>query len=455
MGNVKAGEDTAREAAVQGTGLNSGSGIGRRDVLQGLLFGTALAAGGLGLPRRAAAAEKLTIWGGWIEMEPFYKRVADQLKERHPGLEVSIELIALREHEKRNALSLPSGSAADIIEMEVEATRYLEGDLVAPAPDNVVEFVKNDAHFDKFFQDSVTFEDKIYGVPLFRGQTALYYNTDMLDKAGLSGPPKTMEEYTTYAEKLTQRDAQGRPTVSGWSLRLSGGGQGIAEKFWINLHQFGGALLREKDGKWYADFANEAGRNTMKQYVDNVQVLKTVTPDMKADAEAFELSQTAMFIRESWVIGDIAKKAPDLKYATAPLPKGSIVIPVNLFVPRNDEKSKLAWEYVLLANEPENLTWLLDNVGWLPNRKDVDYSPVIQKTPAMSAFVNYPEGYTFFSLPAIAPVSEILTRIAARLERGYLDPALTKGDEAIDAFLKEAADEADSILSREGLLAER
>ena len=51
------------------------------------------------------------------------------------------------------------------------------------------------------------------------------------------------------------------PTVSGWSLRLTGGGQGIAEKFWINLHQFGGALLKQtSDGKWIAGYATPAGR---------------------------------------------------------------------------------------------------------------------------------------------------------------------------------------------------
>jgi multiple sugar transport system substrate-binding protein len=38
-----------------------------------------------------------------------------------------------------------------------------------------------------------------------------------------------MEEYTDFAEKLTKRDASGKATVSGWSMRLSGGGQGIAE----------------------------------------------------------------------------------------------------------------------------------------------------------------------------------------------------------------------------------
>jgi multiple sugar transport system substrate-binding protein len=293
-------------------------------------------------------------------------------------------------------------------------------------------------------------------VPIFRGQGALFYNTEMFEKAGLGAPPKTMEEYTAYAEKLTQRDASGNPTVSGWSLRLSGGGQGIAEKFWINLFQYGGNLLTQNaDGKWTVDYASPAGRQTLKQYLENVHTLKTVSVEMPADAEAFERQQTAMFIRESWVIGDIAKKAPDLKYATAPLPVGSIVAPNYVYTSAEGEKAQLVWDYALAINDPENAVWLLENVGWLPNRKDVDYSAVIEKTPALNAFLNYPDGYKFFTLPAIGPVEEILTRLAERLVRAYADPSLAGDDAKIDAFLAEAAAETESILKREGLLAEK
>ncbi|MBL8589789.1 MAG: extracellular solute-binding protein [Methylobacteriaceae bacterium] len=411
----------------------------------------ALAATLMAAPLPALAQQKLTLWSGWTELKPFYERVAAQFKKKHPDVDISVEVIALREHEKRIALAMPSGAAADIIEMQVEYGRYAEAGLLPPANAAATAFVSDPKHFDKFVQDAVSVSGKVYGVPLFRGQTVLFYNTDMFAKAGLSGPPKTMEDYTTYAEKLTQRDSAGKPTVSGWSLRLSGGGMGIAEKFWINMHQYGGAVVREKNGKWFADYANEAGRKTLKQYLDNVIVKKTVSPEMKADAEAFSLGQTAMFIRESWVIGDIAKKAPGLPYATAPLPKGSIVIPVGLYVPTKDaKKAALAWDYTLMANEPENLVWLLDNVGWLPNRKDVDYSGVIKAKPAFEAFVNYPKDHSFFTLPFITPVSEVLTRLAARLEKGYLDPALAGNDAAIDAFLKAAADETNTILKREG-----
>ncbi|MEO2037268.1 MAG: extracellular solute-binding protein, partial [Martelella sp.] len=216
--------------------------------------------------------------------------------------------------------------------------------------------------------------------------------------------------------------------------------------------QYGGSLLVETDdGMWKPDFANEAGRKALAQYLDNIYVEKTVTPEMPADADAFERGQTAMFIRESWVIGDIAAKAPDLNYATAPLPVGSIALPTNLYV--SGDNQDLGWAFAKAANEPENLVWLLENIGWLPNRSGVDYSSVTDQQPAFAAFVDYPEGYEFFTLPSIGPIEEILTRVAAQLVEAFGNPSLAGDDAAIDAVLAEASAEVEKILDREGLLA--
>jgi multiple sugar transport system substrate-binding protein len=404
----------------------------------------------------AISAQEITVWSGYPEMAPFYEHVAESMKAEFPDLTVKVEAIALREHEKRIALGLTSGEAAQVIELATStATRYLENDLFNSAPDPIATFVQDPANFNEFFRNSASYEGKVYGLPLFRGQSALYYNKAMFEAAGLTTPPTTMEDYTKYAEALTQRDANGNPVVSGWSLRLSGGGQGIAEKFWINMFQYGESLVEQTEGgKWKADFANEAGRAALKQYLDNIYTLKTVTVEMPADAEAFERQQTAMFIRESWVIGDIAAKAPDLAYATATLPRGSIVAPVSLWMTGEGAEAEAAWAFGEAANSPENLLWLLDNVGWLPNRLGLDYSAILEAKPALGAFVEYPATYAFFSLPNIGPVEEILTRTAARLTEAFGNSALAGDDAAIDGVLMAMQDEINGLLQREDLLAD-
>lgn len=201
----------------------------------------------------AAAAQEINVWSGYPEMIPFYEHVAAQVKAKYPDATFNVSAISLREHEKRVALGLTSGSAGTLV-VELSgstAHRYIENELLPPAAAEIAEFVGDSANFLPFFRDNVSVDGKIYGMPLFRGQVALFYNLDKFAAAGLDGPAPTMEEYTDYATRLTERDGNGNPTVSGWSLRLSGGGQGIAEKFWINLHQYGGAVLTEvSPGKW-------------------------------------------------------------------------------------------------------------------------------------------------------------------------------------------------------------
>ena len=219
------------------------------------------------------------------------------------------------------------------------------------------------------------------------------------------------------------------------------------------MFQYSGNLLTQgADGKWRMTVANDAGRKALKQYLVNVHKLKTVTPEMPADAEAFERGQTAMFIRESWVIADIAQKAPKLNYATAPLPRGTIGLPANLYVSAKGADADAAWAFALAANEPDNLIWLLKNVGWLPNRQNVDYSPVIKSNPGFAGFVNYPKDHAFFSLPSIDPIEEVLTKVANRLTAAFAKAELADDDKAISALLVEIENEGNIVLGREGLL---
>lgn len=422
-----------------------------------LLSKVHLTAGLMLLGATTVQAQEVVIWGGFPELQEYYERVAESLSDKYPDLKVNVEPIGLRDHEKRVALGLSSGlEDATVLELiGSTANRYIVNDLLKPAPESVAEFVNDSANFEPFFQETATVDGSVFGVPVFRGQGALFYNTDMLAAAGLEGPPMTMEDYDKYAAKLTQRDADGNPTVSGWSLRLSGGGGGIAEKFWINLHQFGGTVLEQVGDKYKAGYANEEGLAAFRQYVNAVSGEKTVTVDMPADAAAFQREQTAMFIRESWVIGDTAKKAPDLKYKTALLPRGSIALPVNLYVSGgSDEAQQAAWDFAVAANEPDHLVWMLDNVGWLPNRAGVDYSGVVSAKPQFSAFVDLPDDYEFFTLPSIEPINEILTRFAAKLVDAYGDESLVGNDAGIMAILESAAEETNKILDRAGILAE-
>ena len=51
--------------------------------------------------------------------------------------------------------------------------------------------------------DTVTYKGKIYALPYLVHDNVLYYRTDLFQKAGISAPPTTWDEYVADAQKLT------------------------------------------------------------------------------------------------------------------------------------------------------------------------------------------------------------------------------------------------------------
>jgi len=414
-----------------------------------------------GAQEQKGGTVNLSIWSGYPEMEPFYKHAAEEYKKLHPNVEVTVLAQPLREFEQKLSATIPSDTAADIIEISMYANqKFIEAGLIPELPQNVKDYFMVPGRFSDFAKNNNTYKGKLYGLPIFQGRTALYWNKAMFREAGLKEAPKTFAEMAEYAKKLVKTDASGNMTRSGHSLRLSGQGSGVAEKFWFVLYPMGGTILEEgkEKGKYHAGYNNEAGRKALKYYIDALYVDKWDSHMIKHDTEAFELGLTAMFFRESWVIGDIAAKAPTLEYDTAPVPRdvrwGRITNPVNLYVTRTCKNPDVAWDFAMFMNEPENLVWLLDNVGWLPVRQDVDLSAVYSKKPQFKAFTMNDPKYEEFGYTVMASFDEVMTKFAERLVAAYLDKSLANNPSGIDKVISDAANETNEILKKAKLYSE-
>ncbi len=254
-------------------------------------------------PAPAEEAVTLTIWTGYPELEPLYRDVADQFMATHPNVKFEFLSTTLREFETKLQAALPTGTGPDIFDVMPNITPILiEGELIDPNPPDVDALVKGGA-YDEFTVNYFTFDGKTFGIPMLDGSKAsLFYNKDMFKEAGLDPekPPATFEEMMDFSEKLVKYDAAGNILRSGMSLRLSGQGSGIAEKFWFFLHNMGGdVIVPTADGtKWHNGYDNEAGQKALKFHIDAVHKLHVDDQQVKHDAEAFVTEQTAMFLRE-------------------------------------------------------------------------------------------------------------------------------------------------------------
>lgn len=403
-----------------------------------------------------AESQKISVWIGWSQLLPVYKEAAADFKVE-TGKDVEVLAFPLREFERKLAISIPSGNAPDIfVTSEYIIPQYIEAGYVMNPPKEIGEFIKSS--FDPMTLGINTFNGKIYGVPQIGIARVLYWNKEFFKEAGLSGPPKNWEEMVKDARKLTIYDGDGKVVRSGICLRKFGGGSGVTEKFQILLASAGGEILKEtSDGKWCAAYNDEAGRATLKLYIDLIHKYKTDSFNTKQDSEAFALGDTAMFIRELWPIPYFKANAPDLKFGTALIPgrkdgkSGTVYSSESAFVPKSSKNTEVAWKFIMFLNREKYVKEFFEDIGWPSPRIDLDYSDIYSREEAYSTAMERPKGYKFSTYPPISAADEIWTKLGERLEAAYRDVSLVDNQEGIKKVLDEAAIETNNILRENDL----
>jgi multiple sugar transport system substrate-binding protein len=433
--------------------------------LGALIAFTIVTAGLLATLRPAPAQSvKLTLWSGYPEMKPYFEAAAKYFSESRPGVTVEVSTFPLREVERKYAVSLPTKSGPDIAETHLYiAQMQIENGSLLANPAEVNTFLRSGVYHPLFISDS-TWQGKVYGVPVLFSLDSLLYNTDMFKEVGISSPPRNWDEMISMGKKLTKYDAQGNVTRSGLGLRLFGAGSGVAAKWWYFLKSAGGELFEEcsrGSGKYRAGYDNEAGRETLKLYIDALYKHKVHDAKLKQDAEGFANQQAAMFVRESWLVGYMKKNGPNVRYAVAPLPAhkktNTLLFWTNLYVTSGSKHPKEAWEFIMfMANgaklkELERI--LYDTVGWMPPRNDVlkRHPAIYNEVPQYRYFAEVPSNYELYPYPRLAVTDEAFTKLAERLVKAYQDRALLDNPTGITKVIHEAAEETNAILKENGL----
>jgi multiple sugar transport system substrate-binding protein len=393
----------------------------------------------------------LNVWGGYPEVDAVYQAAGEAFKATHPNVDFTVFSTDLRGFEQKLTTALPSNTAGDVVVRTTNfLARFIDEGLLQPVPDDIKAEITGGGYADEVVKDN-TYADSIWGVPLFTGGTATFYNLDMYEAAGITDPPTTMEALIENAYKTAKKDDSGNTIVSGLSLRLSGQGSGVAEKWWILLLQYGKTLIRETpegSGKWVAEYNGPEGVKLLQMYVDMLRDgVTSLTID--SDAKAFETEQTSQLLRESWVIPEIAATAPGLvgRYATVAPPSADILTVESMFVPEASPNAACAWEFIRFMREQEQQINLLKVSGWLPARKDLDLAAFIAENPTFEGFLKRPEPFSLTVTPAIAEFDEIETKLATHLVEAYADFANLAGNTAkIQELLNTWADESNQIL---------
>jgi len=416
--------------------------------------------GMLMVPGGAVAKTTVTIWTAFPQLHEFVVATGKKYMKEHPDIEIKATLYPQRAQEEKVAVALPTGQAADLIELDkFEIFPYYLDGYIEPLPADVQKWVTD--NFPKDAVESSTYKGKMFAFPWFASVKVMFYNKDYFKEAGITKLPETVDEMLEIAKKVVKRDKNGKVIRAGLDFRLSGGGAGTAQKFWCQaMVPYGASMIEPVGDKWRAGYDNEAGMKAFQMYLNAVYRDKIEDFDVKSDAEGFGLGLGAMFQRETWVVTYLEKHAPKINYGVFLMPKGpkgwgNVGNTMSLALSKSSKNKKEALDFAQYMMNDENTVAMFKNSGWQPFRVNVDYSEIYAKYPVMKTFVGAlsTPGHKNYDYENMAAISEIHNRFAEKLMRGFKMKELYDDPAKLKAYIHTMAQETNEILEDYGLLA--
>ena len=168
-----------------------------------------------------------TVELSWITDLPGAEEVAARFTELNPNIEVRVDKVTFREVFQQNQIRLGSGSPEpDIVSVDapVVASYGFRGWLL-PLED-AIPAEQIDGWVDALYTSSL-YEGQLLAPPIWNSAQVMYYNTDLLEDAGITPPAPderwTWEQVTEAAEMLaSDADSDGVNDVWGlqfWSIQ--------------------------------------------------------------------------------------------------------------------------------------------------------------------------------------------------------------------------------------------
>ena len=409
----------------------------------------------------AAKADKLepaeiTLWVGFTQRElKVFKDAVKGFEEKNPG--VTVKVVGGINDDKIIAASR-GGKAPDVAQSFsadnagafcssgawIDLKSYMErdgisDDIFPPAPRSYTQF-----------------EGTRCALPMLADAYGLYYNSEMLEKAGLDGPPKTVSELVDYAKKLTVKNSDGSLKVVGFNPVM-----GWYSNTPANFGPMFGGKWVDESGKSSlgSDPAWEKLLTWQKKLIDfygydNLVKFQAGLGDEFSASNAFEKGKVAMNVDGEWRTAFIADEAPDLPYDTAPVPVdddkpdlygGGYTTGNIAGIPKRAEHPEHGWALLkYLATDDEAMVFLSNGLRNVPTTASSAKSPDLKPDPKFETFVKIFENPATTTTPVTAAGSayqELFNGFINKWQAGRVDDleaGLQDIDKQIDAQLANA-----------------
>ncbi len=321
----------------------------------------------------SAGSNTLTIWTyADPKQAPFIKKLESDFKETHPDVTIKYLVVPFDQLTNKIITAASTRTGPDLIVYDPANTASLvQAGALADITKEWDGF-KDKSEFPEYATRVI--DGKTYSTQAYVNTTALYYNKDILDKAGISNPPSTFEELQSDLKQVVGAGFKGIAQCGAPTSECET--QAVA---WIlgnggNYNDFQSPDVKKVFQDWY-DLGKAGALGA-----DSVGWTQ---PDAWS---AFTKGDYAFTQNGNWQY----QSAKDLtfKWGVAPLPGGKVAPggegqALGAF----SKNRSLAWDYL-------SSTWLskagqvqtFEMSGSIPTRKDAQADPSVANDPNIVAW---------------------------------------------------------------------
>jgi multiple sugar transport system substrate-binding protein len=325
--------------------------------------------GGIEIDEESVSGE--VRFSGWASIGAEGELLEETLaafEEKYPNITVDYEPIPEGYIDQMTA-QFSAGEPPDLFYVQAEfSDAWMEDGLLEPLD----PYLEGNPEFDSEpFIDQLLevfqFEGQTYGLPKDAGPLALFYNTDMLEAAGVD-PPTNWDELRSAAEALTTDDVAGL-CVSAELPRVG-----------AFIYQNGGGIYNDEGTE--LTITEPASVEAIDFYLElhDAGVLQ-IPSELGAGwcGEAFGTQSAAMTYEGTWLFPPLEADFPDVQFDVVELPQG--VEPGTLSFTNaygigvDSQNKEAAWVLLQYLAGPEGMgKWTSLGLA-LPAREDVPAPP--------------------------------------------------------------------------------
>jgi len=363
-----------------------------------LTTGLSCTKGGSKSAQEAYQPTRIVYWSVWND-EDVIRPLITAYRRLRPNVTVEYRKLRFEDYENELIEAMADGRGPDIFSIHnTWMQRYQGKDRLLALPssiqipvkyttgtiqkEEVIEFrttksltaldVKN--KFLDFVADDAVYDNKVYGLPIYSDNLAMFYNVNLLRNAGIIEPPTNWSDFQDMVKRITKIDAEsGNILVSGAAL---GTADNIPRSFDILSLLMMQNLAPMLDSRGRAAFNKRPAEvssgvpavGALEYYVQFASPLFEAycwNSEMPNALEAFADGRVGFFFGYSYHRDQIDALAPGLNYAIAPVPQVGEQQKINYAsywletVSSKTENSDYAWDFVQFISNEDNVAEFL------------------------------------------------------------------------------------------------